>query len=396
MQRTNSFLKKRTTSIYQKNLWFSFFLVFSTLSLQANDCLNIERSWGNGAINISGLTAPIEIIDIYNGNWQLIFHCDGTDCGNTVNLTDLAPDDYHIKIQSFTANWEFICRRDWDITLFTGSVNPDLALENLRDFATTMERGSVQTFTFDLNNIGNTPANDTYTIKAYLTRSQGTSATDVPLGEIITGNIGIGTIPDVVGAITVPFDFPLGFYFLIVRIEVPGFGDSDFTNNFIVSNERIEVTDAGNNGGSGIQCGEIAIRYGNGHISMNGQSGQNYFFKIHDLNNGWAEAFSCSINCGDQQTATLPDGRYLVRVYNDSWSLICEQEINLGAGSRAATSSLESFTLFPNPAEEHILIDLRKYAGEMALVSITNIYGQIIYQQNMESSPSHALKINAN
>ena len=327
MQRTNLLSTNKLKSIL-----FTFLCLFSGSYAQANDCLNIDYSWGNGAIDIEGLTAPIEIIDIYDGNWNLIFHCDGTDCGNEVNLTGLSPDDYHIKIQSYSAAWEFICRRDWDITIYAGSSNPDLALDNLRDYASEMEQGSVQTFKFDLKNIGTAPANDIYTIKAYLTPNRGTSANDIPLGEIVTGNINIGTIPDVVGAITVPFDFPLGFYYLILRIEVPGFGDLDYNNNFVVTDERIEIIASdggGGGGGAGIQCGEIAIRYGNGIIAMNGQSGNNYFFKIHDLNNGWAEAFSCSSNCGDKQTATLPNGKYLVRVYNSGWSLICEQEIDL-------------------------------------------------------------------
>ncbi len=327
MQQTNLLSLSTLKSILLK-LLFSFSFFFSVTNVQANDCLNIDYSSGNGAISITGLTAPIEIIDIYDGNWSLIFHCDGTDCGNEVNLTDLAPDDYHIKIQSFTTAWEFICRRERDITIYAGSSNPDLTLDNLRDYASQMVRSSVQTFTFDLKNIGNAPANDTYTIKAYLTPTRGVSSNDVPLGEIVTGNIGIGTIPDVIGAITVPFDFPLGQYYLILQIEVGNFGDSDFTNNFVISNNRIEVID-GNNGGGGIQCGEINITYGNGSITMAGQSNRNYNFKIHDLNNGWNEIFSCSYQCGNRQTANLPPSRYLVRVYNSNWSLICEQEVNL-------------------------------------------------------------------
>ncbi len=328
MRQTNLLSTYSIKRIRLNKLVFSFLLFFSAINVQANDCLNIDYSWGNGAIDIEGLTAPIEIIDIYDGNWNLIFHCDGTDCGTDVNLTGLSPDDYHIKIQSYSAAWEFICRRDWDITIYAGSSNPDLTLDNLRDYATTMARSSVQTFTFDLKNIGNAPANDTYTINAYLTPTQGVSSNDVPLGEIVTGNIGIGTIPDVVGAITVPFDFPLGLYYLILQIEVNNFGDSDYSNNFVVTNDRIEVTDE-NNGGGGIQCGEINITYGNGSITMAGQSNQNYNFKIHDLNNGWNEIFSCSYQCGNRQTANLPPSRYLVRVYNSNWSLICEQEINL-------------------------------------------------------------------
>jgi len=36
---------------------------------------------------------------------------------------------------------------------------------------------------------------------------------------------------------------------------------------------------------------------------------------------------------------------------------------------------------------------LKKYAGEKATVSINNMYGQVIHQQNIESVPAEALKI---
>jgi len=43
------------------------------------------------------------------------------------------------------------------------------------------------------------------------------------------------------------------------------------------------------------------------------------------------EIFDCSENCGSQQTASLPNGNYLVKIYDASWNRICEQAITLGA-----------------------------------------------------------------
>ena len=98
-------------------------------------------------------------------------------------------------------------------------------------------------------------------------------------------------------------------------------------------------------------CGAITVYYGDDTILMNGQIGKNYFFKVHDLNNGWVEVFSCAYACGNSQTVTnLANGNYLIRVYNESWEIICEQEIILGeVSSRGTMTNLEIFTIYPNP-----------------------------------------------
>ena len=66
---------------------------------------------------------------------------------------------------------------------------------------------------------------------------------------------------------------------------------------------------------------------------MTGNAGSLYRFKIHDLNNGWTEVLNCvSSNCGSSQTASLPDGPYRVKIYNASWTIICDQDVNLSGG----------------------------------------------------------------
>ena len=102
-------------------------------------------------------------------------------------------------------------------------------------------------------------------------------------------------------------------------------------------------TGGGNTGGSTTEsCGDISITYGNGTIDMVGLVGQAYFFKINDLNNGWAPAFGCGWNCGHQQQATnLPNSKYLITISNADWSKHCDIEVEMtnssytgSAGSR--------------------------------------------------------------
>jgi len=79
-----------------------------------------------------------------------------------------------------------------------------------------------------------------------------------------------------------------------------------------------------------IECGEITISYDNQKMIMKGNSESNYFFKVHDVNNGYHEIFDCSENCGSQQTANLPTGEYVVKIYDANWNRVCEQSITLG------------------------------------------------------------------
>jgi len=79
-----------------------------------------------------------------------------------------------------------------------------------------------------------------------------------------------------------------------------------------------------------IACGEITISYDSETIIMEGNPTANYFFKVHDVNNEYQEIFDCSENCGSQQTANLPTGDYLVKIYDANWNRICEQAITLG------------------------------------------------------------------
>ena len=109
----------------------------------------------------------------------------------------------------------------------------------------------------------------------------------------------------------------------------------------------------GNTGnGASVNCGDLTITYGQGTIDMTGATNQSYFFKINDLDNGWAQVFGCSWNCGNRQTATeLANGSYLVSIYNDDWTPHCDVRIEMtnssytsNAGSRnAAQLNFEAY-----------------------------------------------------
>ena len=74
------------------------------------DAVNIEA--GEGQIKITNLTAPIEIVEVYDRNWQQVFRCEGTDCGSEQLITGLSAGKHYVKVQFYDANWQSICRLD--------------------------------------------------------------------------------------------------------------------------------------------------------------------------------------------------------------------------------------------------------------------------------------------
>jgi len=67
---------------------------------------------------------PIQIIKVFDANWEFVFQCSG-DCPNPVFIDNLAEQVYHIKVDEYDSNWNFVCKVTAD--LFPGGA------ANLRD-----------------------------------------------------------------------------------------------------------------------------------------------------------------------------------------------------------------------------------------------------------------------
>lgn len=102
-----------------KYFWVVFFLTFSISFATANtlfDCPDVSVDVEDMELKIDGLTAPIEIVKVFNASYTLIFQCNGN-CPTEVELEDLTEGVYYIDIQSYTRNWRFICDRKETITI---------------------------------------------------------------------------------------------------------------------------------------------------------------------------------------------------------------------------------------------------------------------------------------
>ena len=112
----------------------------------------------------------------------------------------------------------------------------DLTVSNLVGWNSTYAPGEVVFFDFDINNIGNEIASGDYNIMSYLSTDAIFDASDISVGDLVTGNTGVGSIPNVEGAIAIPANLPAGNYYLIIVIDaLSAISELDETNNILVS-----------------------------------------------------------------------------------------------------------------------------------------------------------------
>ncbi len=79
------------------------------------NCDDITFTTKNGTVSVTNLTAPIEIVKVYNENWKLVYECVAK-CNDTEAIP-LAKGNYIITVQLFTTSWQSICNTKEYITV---------------------------------------------------------------------------------------------------------------------------------------------------------------------------------------------------------------------------------------------------------------------------------------
>ncbi len=286
-------------------------------------CGPLTITYGGGQIDMIGSdNYRFKIHDLNNG-WSEVFSC-VSNCGGSQTAV-LPNGSYKIKIYNF--DWSVVeCDVDVMLTNSTGTC-PDADNDGVCAAADCNDNNPSIPATPGTPCSDNNPntTNDVILADGCTCRGTTTNCTDADGDGVCADadcNDNNANLP-----------------------ATPGTSCND--NNSNTSNDVIladgctcrGTTDGGGNGTT-ISCGEITIVYGSGQISMTGNSGSLYRFKIHDLNNGWTEVLNCVTSvCGSSQTASLPDGPYKVKIYNSSWVLICDQDVNLSGGGGSCTDA---------------------------------------------------------
>ena len=80
-------------------------------------CSTIVISPLSNGIRVTGVTAPVAAVQVFNNNWSTAFSQVYTNSPGTVNVTPLAPGTYHVKVNFNNANWTAICEKLQDVVV---------------------------------------------------------------------------------------------------------------------------------------------------------------------------------------------------------------------------------------------------------------------------------------
>ncbi len=88
----------------------------------SGDCSDVSVNITENNISVSGLTAPIEVVKLYQvlGGWVLIDQCIAN-CGSQYDFMNLDVGNYIVEVQLYDASWGAICNEQYNITN-TGSL----------------------------------------------------------------------------------------------------------------------------------------------------------------------------------------------------------------------------------------------------------------------------------
>jgi len=99
------------------------------------DCANVTAVANENGISITGLTAPIEIVKVFDTNWVPVADCTG-DCGESMEVPAI-PGNYLVRVNFYTANWIGECEVDIPVVVpanANGASSRNIARLNLNTF----------------------------------------------------------------------------------------------------------------------------------------------------------------------------------------------------------------------------------------------------------------------
>ncbi len=100
------------------------------------DCDDVQVAIQDNTMQITGITAPIAIIKVFNQNYTRdLLNC-FNNCGTSQIITGLSPQTYHLDIAFYTSEWNIICSKKMDIDVsqfqsISSSRNRSIHIEEL-------------------------------------------------------------------------------------------------------------------------------------------------------------------------------------------------------------------------------------------------------------------------
>jgi len=78
-------------------------------------CNNIVASAANGVISVSGLSAPVVTVQIFNNSWTTVYNQTFTNSPGSITVPTLPAGAYHVTVGFYTTSWSSICSKSQDV-----------------------------------------------------------------------------------------------------------------------------------------------------------------------------------------------------------------------------------------------------------------------------------------
>ena len=372
-------------------------------------CADIQVTLDASSVNISNLNAPNKIIKLFDENYNVLEECSG-ECSEPFSFSLPPIGNYFVDVQLYTAEWAFICEVQNPISIDTNDGNGSGGGNNggnSGNECTAIEIITTQT-AIVFNNINR--ANK--------------------IVKIFDENFNVifSCFTDCEEQIIAPIP-ALGLY----QIDIQLYSDDwillceDRREMTITENspaDECQVIDCGdnsggNNGNTGSTenptCEDILIETTSSQINLSNLNAANVILKV--FNESFDILFQCFATCEESVSVrNLIAGNYQVNInfYDENWVEICERiapisigenltstnvpnPANLSKNSRLSTkpiSSKQGFTLYPNPANNEVMIDLKAFKGQKIQLNIYNPFSQQLWQQTINKASGNINRIN--
>ena len=279
-------------------------------------CDIVSAIGGNGRLTISNLNAPIEIVQVFDKDWNLVFKCQAN-CKDSEIVEHLPEGRYYVVAGLFDASWNFICSKKNFIEV-AGAIAEQPAVEQ--------------------------PAVEQ-------------PAEEQPADVLETTSCGEITVRYGNGTIELQGEAGRQYFFKVARIT-PGWINAINCTSGCGATQKAEGLPGGTysirvfNHGWKPVCGEL-------RIDLDGNS-------LTSASSSRAVAAA---------TETIRKEVQLAKTSLSSVSTIAEKE----TPAIQQTIDKSTYQIYPNPAQSELFVNLRDYAGHKASLRLLNQLGKTLF-----------------
>lgn len=94
------------------------------------NCGAITITPGSNVITVTGVSAPIATVQVFNSSWATVFNQTYTNSPGTVNVP-IGPGNYLVKVSFYNANWTFICDKSENVTVINNCPAGTICISNI-------------------------------------------------------------------------------------------------------------------------------------------------------------------------------------------------------------------------------------------------------------------------